>query len=157
VLGRFISADSIVPDGVNPQVFNRYAYANNSPLNYIDPNGHEGCSAFTPGACSIDELRKLLGNNLEKWNSFGWVINHLQTHLKAILGIAWSYLKEVGSTNCYLQAGCYATNKNRNCANVLLNVNLKAGLQVIEWNKETTENTAYFAGAIGHEPFHYHW
>jgi hypothetical protein len=40
VLGRFLSADTIVPDGKNPQQFNRYAYALNSPLKYIDPSGH---------------------------------------------------------------------------------------------------------------------
>jgi hypothetical protein len=39
-IGRFISADTIVPDPPNPQNFNRYAYALNSPLNYIDPTGH---------------------------------------------------------------------------------------------------------------------
>jgi hypothetical protein len=40
VLGRFLSADSIVPDAGNPQAFNRYAYALNSPLRYTDPTGH---------------------------------------------------------------------------------------------------------------------
>jgi RHS repeat-associated protein len=44
VLGRFISADTIVPDGKNPQQFNRYTYVSNSPLNYTDPTGHRGCS-----------------------------------------------------------------------------------------------------------------
>ena len=39
-LGRFISADSIVPDGSNPQSLNRYAYTLNNPLKYIDPTGN---------------------------------------------------------------------------------------------------------------------
>jgi RHS repeat-associated protein len=38
-LGRFAQADSIVPPGV--QGLDRYAYANNSPLVYTDPSGHE--------------------------------------------------------------------------------------------------------------------
>jgi RHS repeat-associated protein len=38
-LGRFTQADSIVPGGV--QGLDRYAYANNSPLVYIDPSGHD--------------------------------------------------------------------------------------------------------------------
>jgi RHS repeat-associated protein len=29
-LGRFISADTMVPDGKNPQQFNRYAYGLNN-------------------------------------------------------------------------------------------------------------------------------
>lgn len=37
-LGRFTSADTIVPGGV--QGYDRYAYANNNPLNYTDPDGH---------------------------------------------------------------------------------------------------------------------
>jgi hypothetical protein len=40
-LGRFISADTIVPGAGNPVAFNRYAYALNSPLMRIDPSGHD--------------------------------------------------------------------------------------------------------------------
>jgi RHS repeat-associated protein len=39
-LGRFISADTLVPDGTNPQQFNRYAYGLNNPVKYTDPTGH---------------------------------------------------------------------------------------------------------------------
>jgi len=39
-LGRFAQADSIVPGGV--QGLDRYAYVNNSPINYTDPTGHMG-------------------------------------------------------------------------------------------------------------------
>jgi RHS repeat-associated protein len=39
-IGRFISADTIVPNPKSPQQFNRYAYTNNNPLKYIDPSGH---------------------------------------------------------------------------------------------------------------------
>jgi RHS repeat-associated protein len=40
LLGRFLSADSIVPRPGNPQSLNRFSYAGNSPLVRIDPNGH---------------------------------------------------------------------------------------------------------------------
>jgi len=40
VLARFISPDSIVPRPDDPQSFNRYAYARNSPLVRVDPTGH---------------------------------------------------------------------------------------------------------------------
>jgi RHS repeat-associated protein len=39
-LGRMAQADTIVPGGV--QGLDRYAYVNNSPLNYVDPSGHFG-------------------------------------------------------------------------------------------------------------------
>ncbi len=38
--GRFLQADSIVPDPANPQSLNRYAYVLNNPLKYTDPTGH---------------------------------------------------------------------------------------------------------------------
>ena len=38
--GRFISPDTIVPDPANPQSLNRYAYALNNPISYVDPTGH---------------------------------------------------------------------------------------------------------------------
>jgi hypothetical protein len=39
-LGRFVSADTIVPQPGNPQALNRYAYAANNPVIYTDPSGH---------------------------------------------------------------------------------------------------------------------
>jgi RHS repeat-associated protein len=39
-IGRFISADSIVPNPANPQSLNRYSYCYNNPLKYTDPTGH---------------------------------------------------------------------------------------------------------------------
>jgi RHS repeat-associated protein len=44
-LGRFISADPIVPEPGNPQSLNRYSYVYNNPLRYVDPSGH----ALWPG------------------------------------------------------------------------------------------------------------
>jgi RHS repeat-associated protein len=41
VLGRFLSADSIVPDWYDPQALDRYAYARNNPAKYSDPDGHD--------------------------------------------------------------------------------------------------------------------
>jgi RHS repeat-associated protein len=40
-LGRFISADTIVPGAGNPQALNRFSYALNNPINYTDPSGHD--------------------------------------------------------------------------------------------------------------------
>ncbi len=39
-LGRFISADTIVPEPGNPQALNRYSYVLGNPLRYVDPTGH---------------------------------------------------------------------------------------------------------------------
>jgi hypothetical protein len=41
-LGRFISADTMVPEEENPQHWNRYSYTYNNPLKFVDPTGHCG-------------------------------------------------------------------------------------------------------------------
>lgn len=52
-LGRFISADTIVPSAANPQNLNRYSYVLNNPLRYRDPSGH--CMDDGGGNCVRDE------------------------------------------------------------------------------------------------------
>ena len=39
-LGRFVSADTLVPSPGKPQTLNRYAYAGNNPIIHNDPDGH---------------------------------------------------------------------------------------------------------------------
>ncbi len=53
-LNRFLSADTIVPDPVNPQQFNRYTYSLNNPVNYLDPTGHATCHSLD-GTCYAEE------------------------------------------------------------------------------------------------------
>mgnify|MGYP005846566911 CR=1 FL=1 len=42
-LGRFVQADTLVPEPGNPQALNRYAYVNNNPVRYTDPTGMYLC------------------------------------------------------------------------------------------------------------------
>jgi len=39
-IGRFMSADDIVPDAYYSQSYNRYTYVENGPLSFTDPTGH---------------------------------------------------------------------------------------------------------------------
>jgi RHS repeat-associated protein len=57
-LGRFASADTIVPSPANPQSFNRFSYVYNSPLNLVDPSGH--CAVDANGNIAVDENGELL-------------------------------------------------------------------------------------------------
>ena len=63
-LGRFVQADTLVPDPGNPQALNRYAYVYNNPLRYTDPSGH----------CADDDtVCQELANNL--YEQYGWRVH----------------------------------------------------------------------------------
>jgi RHS repeat-associated protein len=40
-IGRFLSADTIVPDASDPQSYNRFSYVRNSPHAFTDPSGND--------------------------------------------------------------------------------------------------------------------
>jgi RHS repeat-associated protein len=40
-LGRFVQADTVVPDHYNTLDWDRYAYARSNPVRYTDPSGHK--------------------------------------------------------------------------------------------------------------------
>jgi len=44
-IGRFISADTLVPNPGNLQSLNRYTYAANNPLRFVDPSGFDPIDA----------------------------------------------------------------------------------------------------------------
>ncbi len=55
-LGRFLSPDPIAVDTTSAFNFNRYAYANNSPYRFTDPDGRNAFAALelTLGAVAVD-------------------------------------------------------------------------------------------------------
>jgi RHS repeat-associated protein len=55
-LGRFIQADTIVPNLANPQSFNRYSYVENRPVQLIDPSGHDGRSISAQYPTLIEDI-----------------------------------------------------------------------------------------------------
>ena len=73
VVGRFMSADPTVPDPLDGQSFNRYAYVENNPLSAVDPSGYcqtELCEWLPTGP----------GGSLEEYNvgSLGGSGNYFQ-------------------------------------------------------------------------------
>jgi RHS repeat-associated protein len=56
LIGRFIQADTIVPQPGNPQALNRYSYVLGNPLRYTDPTGH--CATGDNDACDPVETRR---------------------------------------------------------------------------------------------------
>jgi RHS repeat-associated protein len=58
LIGRFISADTIVPRLTDPQSLNRYSYVRNAPLSRIDPTGHiDDCVGI---ACATEHIGKAI-------------------------------------------------------------------------------------------------
>ncbi len=56
-LGRFVSADTIVPQPGDPRAFNRYSYVRNSPLGRVDPTGH----------LDDDQLKAIFGDKYDDY------------------------------------------------------------------------------------------
>jgi RHS repeat-associated protein len=50
-IGRFMSADTVVPGLADPQAWNRYAYVLNSPFTFTDPTGHQ---PWRPGSAPTE-------------------------------------------------------------------------------------------------------
>jgi len=53
-LGRFLSADSVVPNIGNPISYDRYAYGLNNPIRYFDPSGHYACGDGYEDGCIFE-------------------------------------------------------------------------------------------------------
>jgi len=55
-MGRFMSPDSYGGRLADPQSLNKYAYARNNPLIYVDPDGHDfnltGCGSTNTATCN---------------------------------------------------------------------------------------------------------
>jgi RHS repeat-associated protein len=89
-IGRFASADTLVPDPMNPQQFNRYSYVLNNPLRFSDPSGH--CPVGDTACWALaDELYTQYGWQLVGLGSNGrWSLEELQIIWDAATAIeAW--------------------------------------------------------------------
>lgn len=75
-LGRFVSPDPIVPDLKDPQAWNRYTYARNNPLLFVDPTGH--CWGIAAGLRNTGIYRQTCIN-------LDFAL-HIVTHPKATFG-----------------------------------------------------------------------
>ena len=74
-IGRFMSADSMVPNPFNGQAFNRFSYVGNNPLSATDPSGHvqnAGCANGDNGpGCPKPLPIEGMGSGMPCWGCSG--------------------------------------------------------------------------------------
>jgi len=96
-IGRFTSADTIVPGGL--QGLDRYAYANNSPIIYIDPSGHTymcgaSCEAeYEKPQYGLDDMADMYDVIFDS----GWDVLDEAAALGAVYKVAKALQKEMNS------------------------------------------------------------
>ena len=90
VAGRFISADVIVQAPGRPQNLNRYSYAVNNPLRYVDPTGNVTKDEADEATDLLDTLAQLYGIDITRdfgkfpsmegyvWEVGAWTLKELQ-------------------------------------------------------------------------------
>jgi RHS repeat-associated protein len=102
-LGRFIQADTIIPEPGNPMAWDRYAYGYNNPVNSIDPSGHKACSGWDEnGNCVVDEEFMSTNNDYNfKHSRKESVINKIE---KIISTANW-VLQDFTDTTIYKTSG----------------------------------------------------
>ena len=78
-LGRFISADTLIPDPANPQSYNRYSYVENRPSYYTDPSGHcPWCLGAIAGAIG-GAVTSYVGQVVSNYQSGGMTLTEALT------------------------------------------------------------------------------
>ncbi len=100
LLGRFLSADTIVPSVGNPQALNRYTYVLNNPLLYIDPSGCASCVGSNwddgPQCFGKSTADTLMRYGVQTYGQ--WDLNHLGALLDAVHAVGDKYSKTVGGS-----------------------------------------------------------
>ena len=83
-VGRFASADTIVPNPASPQSFNRFSYVLNSPIRLSDPSGHCGAdNTVTKEVVGVDNHTVV---RIEQDSTKNNQCNNIRTELEDLYG-----------------------------------------------------------------------
>ncbi len=127
-VGRFASADTIVPDPDNPQNYNRYSYAQNNPVKYSDPTGHYVEDA-SGGSYSCDDQQQCKAMAVDSTPTVGSCgKNCVYTYDKK--GIP--YVKSSSGNRSLSE---HPTTTNTRCTNTLAECFIKKGISPFQDNQ----------------------
>ena len=105
-VGRFTSADTVVPGGV--QGFDRYAYTFNNPVNYVDPSGHDVCT--DDGYCGklsdiayqkhiyTEAIEDGFGSSLETESGQHWTLAELKKIYQSLYRVGTRFASVLGGS-----------------------------------------------------------
>ena len=112
-IGRFASADTIVPNPGEPQSFNRYSYVNNNPLRFTDPTGY--CSGDPNDPSNPDAACWVLLQSIESQYQLlltgDWLLDELRILLLSLsdirigLGGLDYFISTFGGTKLHREQG----------------------------------------------------
>ncbi len=90
-LGRFASADTIIPGAGNPMAWDRYAYTLNNPVKYTDPSGHGAyCGDDYDPACLSPQERNFWAEATNDWKTAQEYIDLINLKYGVTLEGNWS-------------------------------------------------------------------
>ncbi|MCP4602192.1 MAG: RHS repeat-associated core domain-containing protein, partial [Proteobacteria bacterium] len=149
-LGRFLSLDPVMQTGRamgSPQLWNRYSYALNNPLNYTDPTGEDVSIQLTfiedPGSeIWTEEMRQLVIKYIKEfWEGLG-----------------------IGTAHVFDSAKSYESNSGTGVADMKINASKNKGTDKYEIaagfffnfrNLSPNEELRAISNAVNHELFNH--
>jgi len=128
-IGRFISADIVIPNPANPQCFNRYSYCLNNPLRYTDSSGQDPywdlihyCEISTQSQVVLNQLPQGYGTGLN-YVLYATEINQtVPTYITDILNTATAGGGRVSQPNLPLAEASIGVITQNTYLNFLINV-----------------------------------
>ncbi len=129
IVGRFVQADTVVPQPSNPQALNRYSYVLNNPLRYTDLTGHFEEDELLAWGISQDQI------NAWKQQADWWSLIR-----KAKLGdklIAWYRVRQQG-VNLFFHEYTDSGNRRRLGLEANADIFLNAEVSTLELTRRAT-------------------
>ena len=136
VLARFAQADTKVPDPGKSHSFDRYAYANNNPVLYNDPSGHDvDCGAYD-SACRAQVKQE------QYWSAYTSAVINYYYHWLPVAPAFRRYYEPHNYPAAEKQSG----NSGSKPANDLI-ASIKDAVEVINWTMQPRENITLYETA----------